>query len=237
MRRNSVILLQGAEELDCTQSEKFLTFFSSSPQACACHGGGCRSSCCRQSLVQAGAAPGLFAALCPGREVLQHLSCPSSSQELRGLLQGSVCLGSSWEKQGNPSEPAQSSSVQGASTAELPLDVNESFVIDASALRFFGFIDSSFQKLKDYGGFRININWVMCQWGLAQPQPIILPGVYTGQERQKTFVQHVLCPGNGQLTWTGAGFELCLRKTAGLNWLWAVISPELLKPSHPTPKI
>lgn len=88
--------LAGAEELDCTQSEKFLTF-SFSPQAIP-------MVVAAEQLLEAepgaGAAPGLFAALCLGREALEPLSCPSSSQELRGLLQGSACLGSAMGRTG-----------------------------------------------------------------------------------------------------------------------------------------
>lgn len=73
--------------------------------------------------------------------------------------------------------------------------------------------------------------------GLSTAPAYVIPGVYIGQECQKTSIQHMLGPGNGHLTQTGIVYELCLRKTAGLNWLWIVISPELLKPSHPTPEI
>lgn len=32
------------------------------------------------------------------------------------------------------------------------------------------------------------------------PAYVVLPGAYVGQECQKIFIQHMLCPGNGQLT-------------------------------------
>lgn len=94
------------------------------------------------------------------------------------------------------------------------------------------------QKSERLWGFIININLVICRWDLAQTQhmPFFMGFTFSKNVRcQKTFIQHMLCPGNGQLTLIV--FEFCLTKTAGLNRLWIVISPELLEPSRPAPEI
>lgn len=160
--------------------------FSSSPQAYASHLGGCKSSCWMQCLMPGRGSSSAqqwllclhLSAFC--MEEPTHHSCPQTpKQQLRGLFWCLQVWDSLITQTGVSvwfSCSTRFNSSKSASTAEL-LDqrqhlfgVDESFVIDISALRFFGFIDSSFQKSERLWSFMININLIRCQWGLTQPQ-------------------------------------------------------------------
>lgn len=169
-------------ELDGTQSETLLAF-SSSPQARDSHLGGCKSSCWRQCLMPGSSSSScarqclLFSSLCG--EAPAHHSCPQTAARSWGgfskplqvcdsvIRQTRVSVCFFCNTRFNTSKCINSSVVE-----PTPFGVDESFVIDISALRYFGFVDSSFQESERLWGFMVNINLIMCQWGLAQPQHI-----------------------------------------------------------------
>lgn len=231
MWRNSVSLLQ---ELRSWTAPKVKSFSLSPPLPKPFPWWWLQSSCWRQSLVQEQLLGCLQLSALAGRH-WSPSAVPAAAKSSGGFSRALHAWDQPWEEQGSPSaSPASTkfNSARGISSWGT-FGVSNSFVIDDSALRFFCFIGSSFQKSERLWGFRININWVMCQWGLAQPQPIIFPGVYIGQECQKTLVQH--CCVLVMASWLELGLGMSCAWEKLQNWTDFELSFPLNCSNPPTP--